>query len=205
MHKAHPHHARPRCRCVSTEVSAVSCREISPVSRICCRVCSPPNAVSALIRCSVCCTRLASHIESVRRCRWIVSRRRGGFPVSVSTGRFVSYSRVMVSISCPMIRFRTRSLSSRRSNSSHKARKNRLSRVENSCRIAISRMSRCSRLRTAVVRREGAQAQNNDTVRSNAKICDRIIPDILRTGPNRPGLHPSVRVFRSPRGSWPQQ
>lgn len=123
MHKAYPHHARPRCRCVSTEVSAASCREISPVSRICCRVCSPPNAVSALIRCSVCCTRLASHIESVRRCRWIVSRRRGGFPVSVSTGRFVSYSRVMVSISCPMIRFRTRSLSSRRSNSSHKARK----------------------------------------------------------------------------------
>ena len=175
MHKAYPHHARPRCRCVSTEVSAVSCREISPVSRICCRVCSPPNAVSALIRCSVCCTRLASHIESVRRCRWVVSRRRGGFPVNVSTGRFVSYSRVMVSISCPMIRFRTRSLSSRRSNSSHKARKNRLSRVE------------------------------NDTVRSNAKICDRIIPDILRTGPNRPGLHPSVRVFRSPRGSWPQQ
>lgn len=121
--------------------------------------------------------RLVSGIR--RRRRWVVSRRRGGVPVSVSTGREVSYSRVTVSTSSPTTRCRCRSPSRLRISSSHKARKNRLSRVESSSRSTCIRRSFSARLCTAAVRREGAQAQNSAARRSGRRIRRRVIQGTL--------------------------
>ena len=66
-----------------------------------------------------------------------------------------------------------------RISSSHKARKNRLSRVESSSRSTCIRRSFSARLCTAAVRREGAQAQNSAARRSGRRIRRRVIQGTL--------------------------
>ncbi len=105
-------------------------------------------------------------------------RRRGGVPVSVSTGREVSYSRVTVSTSSPTTRCRCRSPSRLRISSSHKARKTGC-RASSSSRSTCIRRSFSARLCTAAVRREGAQAQNSAARRSGRRIRRRVIQGTL--------------------------
>ena len=107
-HRAFCHHARPRRDSVSVVASACVVRSASPCRCDCSRCCNSPAICTCASRVSVCRARAESRRESVRCRRRVVSRSRGGLPVSESTGRLVSYSRVRVSTSSAIVRSRVR-------------------------------------------------------------------------------------------------
>ena len=81
---------------VSTCMAAVSCRWLSFCSvRVSVRCCFASASVSrcrAVVRSVVCTCRAEPVLRRVR----VISRRSGGVPVTVSAGRLVSYSRMVV-------------------------------------------------------------------------------------------------------------
>ena len=175
--RAFCHHVRPRRLLVVVAVSVAVCWSDSP--RRCSWSCSCimlPAAVRVSRAC-VCRRRLESCTESERWRRWVVSRSRGGFPVSVSAGRLVSYSRVTVSTSSAVVRLRVRSMASCSRRASHNSRKKMLSRVisRSAANCSCVLFVRCSCVLAS--RFCGLQFENNRTlssVRAGRNLADSL-------------------------------